>query len=162
MIYWLQATPFSCNRVRPILIPKSWTAAEKKFWMPWITHQTTYHCISHERNTDFSTWMVRLVFFLKIYCINPFRLKFYWNLFSRVQFHNISKMVQIMAWHWGGNKPLSELIIINLLMQIYITWPQWVKGGLLKGVYYQGSPFLKIFTCRNFATLQSFNIEERR
>ena len=34
MIYWLQATPFSCNRVRPILNPKSWTAAEKKIWMP--------------------------------------------------------------------------------------------------------------------------------
>ena len=35
--------------------------------------------------------------------------------------NNISALVQIMAWHSPGNKPLSELI------HIWVTRPQWVN-----------------------------------
>ena len=32
-----------------------------------------------------------------------------------------------MAWHWQGNKPLPEPMMVRLLMHIFITQPQWVN-----------------------------------
>ena len=43
--------------------------------------------------------------------------------------NNITALVQTMAWHRTGNKPLSEPIMVSLQMHICITWPQWVKLG---------------------------------
>ena len=40
---------------------------------------------------------------------------------------NIPALVEIMAWHRPGDKPLSELIMISLLMHICVTRPQWVN-----------------------------------
>ena len=42
--------------------------------------------------------------------------------------YNIPALVQIMAWRRSGNKPLSELIMINLRTHICVTWPQWVHA----------------------------------
>ena len=36
-------------------------------------------------------------------------------------------MVQIMAWRRPGGKPLSEAMMVSLLMHICITRPQWVN-----------------------------------
>ena len=33
-----------------------------------------------------------------------------------------------MAWHWLGDRPLSEPMVVTLLMHICITWPQWVNS----------------------------------
>ena len=41
---------------------------------------------------------------------------------------NIPTLVQIMAWHWPGDKPLSESMMVSLLMHTCITRPQWVKA----------------------------------
>ena len=41
--------------------------------------------------------------------------------------NNIPALVQIMAWRWPGDKPLSEPMMVYLLMHICITRPQWVK-----------------------------------
>ena len=41
--------------------------------------------------------------------------------------HNKWALVQIMAWHLTGDKPLSEPTMFNLLIHICVTWPQWVK-----------------------------------
>ena len=41
--------------------------------------------------------------------------------------NNIPAMVQIMAQCLAGAKPLSEPIMVSLLMHIYVTRPQWVK-----------------------------------
>ena len=40
-----------------------------------------------------------------------FRLRFHWSLFLRVH----SRMIQIMAWHQPGDKPLSEQTMVSLL-----------------------------------------------
>ena len=45
----------------------------------------------------------------------------------KVRINNIPALFQIMAWHCPGNKPLSEPMMANLLMHIYVTRPQWVK-----------------------------------
>ena len=42
------------------------------------------------------------------------------------QINNIPALVQIMAWPWSGDKPLSEPVIFNLLMHICVARPQWV------------------------------------
>ena len=36
-------------------------------------------------------------------------------------------LVQIMAWHRPGNKPLSEPVMVSLLTHICVTRPQWVN-----------------------------------
>ena len=41
--------------------------------------------------------------------------------------NNIPALVQIMAWRWPGDKPLSEAMIVSLLTHICITRPQWVN-----------------------------------
>ena len=41
--------------------------------------------------------------------------------------NNIPALVQIMAWRRPGDKPLSEPMMVNLLMYICVTRPQWVK-----------------------------------
>ena len=46
------------------------------------------------------------------------------------QINNIPSLVQIMAWHWLGNKPLSEPMMISLLTHICVAWPQWVNWQL--------------------------------
>ena len=42
-------------------------------------------------------------------------------------FNNILSLVQIIAWHRPGYKPLSGPMMVSLLMHIYVTRPQWVK-----------------------------------
>ena len=46
--------------------------------------------------------------------------------------NNIPALVQIMAWHRPGNKPLPEPMMVSLLMHIFITWPQWVNKGMVE------------------------------
>ena len=53
-----------------------------------------------------------------------FRLQFHWSMGP---ISNITALVLIMAWHRPGNKPLSEKIMVSLLMHICITRPQWVN-----------------------------------
>ena len=43
------------------------------------------------------------------------------------QINNILALIEIMAWYWPGNKPLSEPVMVSLPMHICITWPQSVK-----------------------------------
>ena len=42
--------------------------------------------------------------------------------------NNIPALVQIMAWRLPGDKPLSEPLMLSLLMHICITRPQWVNS----------------------------------
>ena len=44
---------------------------------------------------------------------------------------NIPALIQIMAWHWPGNKPFSEPMMPKLLTHICVTRPQWVKENAI-------------------------------
>ena len=63
------------------------------------------------------------------------------------QINNIPTLVQIMAWRRPGNKPLSELMMVRLLMHICVTWPQWVNsfGGPFDS--YMQQPLLLTMAC---------------
>ena len=41
--------------------------------------------------------------------------------------NNIPSLVQIMAWRWPGDKPLSDPMMVSLLTHICVTRPQWVN-----------------------------------
>ena len=41
--------------------------------------------------------------------------------------NNIPLLVQIMAWHRSGDKPLFEPVMESLLTHICVTRPQWVN-----------------------------------
>ena len=43
--------------------------------------------------------------------------------------NNIPALVQIMAWRWPGNKPLSRPMMVSLPMHICVIRPQWVNIG---------------------------------
>ena len=42
--------------------------------------------------------------------------------------NNIPALVQLMAWHRPGDKPLSEAMMVNSLTHICVTRPQWVNS----------------------------------
>ena len=42
--------------------------------------------------------------------------------------NEIPALVQIMAWHRPGDKPLSEPMMVSLLTYICVTRPQWVNA----------------------------------
>ena len=46
---------------------------------------------------------------------------------SKAPISKIPALVQIMAWHRPGNKPLSEPMMVSLLMHVCVTGPQWVN-----------------------------------
>ena len=50
------------------------------------------------------------------------------KIVSKGPIYNKPTLVQIMAWCWVGNKPLSDQWWPDLLMHKYITRPTWVNG----------------------------------
>ena len=54
-------------------------------------------------------------------------LKISQKFVPKVRITNILALVQIMAWRQPGDKPLSEPMMVSLLMHICVTRPQWVK-----------------------------------
>ena len=48
---------------------------------------------------------------------------------SKVPIDNIPALVQVMAWHRPGDKPLSEAMMVSLLTHICVSRPQWVNNG---------------------------------
>ena len=45
----------------------------------------------------------------------------------KIRINNIPSLVQIIAWHRPGDKPLSEPMIVILLTHICVPRPQWVN-----------------------------------
>ena len=74
-----------------------------------ISLQTTY--------SNAFSWMKMYEFPIKI------SLKFV----PKGSINNIPALVQIMAWRWPGDKPLSEAMMVRLLMHICVIQPQWVN-----------------------------------
>ena len=53
------------------------------------------------------------------------------NVVPKGLINNIPALVQIMAHHRPGDKPLSETMMVRLPKHICVTRPQWVKGKFL-------------------------------
>ena len=64
-------------------------------------------------------------------------------------------LVYIMVWRRPGDKPLSEPMMVSLLMHICITQPQWVNLSPPSAAYMRqwiGSALVQIMACRLFST----------
>ena len=57
--------------------------------------------------------------------------------------NNIPSLVQIMACCRSGDKPLSEPMIVSLLIHISITQPQWVYPSKVSSIYAYESKVLE-------------------
>ena len=51
---------------------------------------------------------------------------------TRGPIDNIPTLVQIMAWRWPGDNPLSEPMMVRSPTHICVTRPQWVKSCTFK------------------------------
>ena len=68
--------------------------------------------------------------------------------------NNIPALIQMMAWRRIGGKPLSEPMMVNLLMHICVTLPQWVNTNV-------GGPYRTLFPIAPFMlALYSIKIEQ--
>ena len=54
-------------------------------------------------------------------------IKIWLKFVSKDPINKIPALVEIMTWCRPGNKPLSEPMMVRLLMHIYIMRPRWVK-----------------------------------
>ena len=51
------------------------------------------------------------------------------KFFPKGPINNNPALVQIMAWRWLGDKPLSEPMMVRVPTHICVTRPQWVKSS---------------------------------
>ena len=49
------------------------------------------------------------------------------TIFDDIPIDDIPPLVQIMAWRWLGDEPLSDSMMFSLLTHICVTRLQWVK-----------------------------------
>ena len=54
------------------------------------------------------------------------RLRFHWCV-PNCPINTIGALVEITAWRRPGDKPLSQPMMVSLLMHICVIQPQWVK-----------------------------------
>ena len=91
----------------------------------WITIiQSPTHLIWPSQNCQHNADIFKCIFLNENIWIS---LKILLKFVPEVQINIIPTLVQIMDWHEPGDKPLSEPMMVSLLMHICITWPQWVK-----------------------------------
>ena len=67
--------------------------------------------------------------------------------------NNIPSLVQVMAWRWPGDKPLSEPMMVSLLTHICVAWPQWVKCIFLNEKIQFSLIFIPIGTINTMSVL---------
>ena len=67
------------------------------------------------------------IFFNENCCI---LIKFSLKYVCKGPIDNNPALVQILAWHWSGSKPLFETMMVSLPMHICVTLPQWVHNEI--------------------------------
>ena len=80
-------------------------------------------------------------------------IKFSLKFVHKSPIDNIPALFQIMAWPRPGDKPLSEAMMVSLLMHICVTRPQWVKSLRQSNAYmhqYNIPILLQKMVCRLF------------
>ena len=95
--------------------------------------------------------------------ICEFRLKCQWRLFLRVQLTIFQLWFRFMVWHQQGNKPLSEPMMVRLLMQCGIYTRRSASVSLCLNCF-QSFPGCQRFCCspvdspHKWPIMWSFNV----
>ena len=86
----------------------------------WGGEKRTYTLRPRQDGRQFPDHFIKCIFLNENVWISiRISLKFV----PRGPINNIPSLVQIMAWHRPGDKPLSEPMMVSLLMHICVTWP---------------------------------------
>ena len=88
------------------------------------------------------------------------RIKISLRLVPKGPINNIPALVQIMAWYLRGDKPLSEPMMVSLLMHICVPLPQWVNSLWHSSAIWQqwsGSTLVQIMACCLMASSHYLN-----
>ena len=94
----------------------------------WGWHKWTPFCRRH--------FQIQIFLNKNVWISLQISLKF----LAKVWINNIPVLVQVMAWRRPGDKPLSEPMMVSLLMHICLPPTQWVHilpGALAKAAKYQ-------------------------
>ena len=95
----------------------------------FITYSKIYSHINtlrpRQNGRHFADDLFKSIFFNENVWIS---IKFSLNLIPKGPIDNNPALVQLMAWHRAGDKPLSEPMLVMLLTHICVTWPQWVHS----------------------------------
>ena len=101
------------------------TNTPAKIWSNTNTNTNTAHQIQIQIHNEAKTKLPPFWRWpIQIHCIVRrlfYLFKFYWKLFPKFQSTIRPALVHIMAWHWVGNKPLSDQWWPGLLMHKCIT-----------------------------------------
>ena len=105
--------------------------------VPVGKHNNRQHASHHEVATDVKQMPIRPIIIIIIIIIIIFVINISMNYVLTGPINNIPALVQIMEWRWLGGKPLSEPMMVSLLMQICVTQPLWVEHRLHSFVSHQ-------------------------
>ena len=98
-----------------------------KIWSNTSTntaHQIQIHTEVDTKMLPFYRWHIQIHSIVrKLFYLFKISLK----IVSKVPICNEPALVQIMAWHWVGNKPLSDQWWPGWLMHECITQPKWIN-----------------------------------
>ena len=98
--------------------------------MPYLCHQTEQMMFVNTLNTlrprqngrHFADDIFKCIFLNENVWI---QIKISMKFVPMGPINNIPSLVQIMAWHGPGDKPLSEPMMVSLMMHICVTQPHW-------------------------------------
>ena len=97
-------------------------------WTKWLLTHWVNTLRPRQNGFHFPDDILKWIFLNEnIWILIKISLKFVFE----VRINNIPALVQIMAWHRSGDKPLSEPVVVSLLMHVCVTQPQWVKKFVL-------------------------------
>ena len=110
------------------VLQRRWEVRNPLISMLWQVPLLTpggYHSQGHSQNGRHFSDDIFICIFLNenVWISIKYSLKFV----PKVRINNIPALVQIMAWRWPGDKPLSEPMMVRFPAHICITWPQWVN-----------------------------------
>ena len=92
------------------------------FWIHEYVYQLT-HWGWDKMAANFQTTLSNAFFFNENVWIS---LKISLKFVPKGPINNIPALIQIMSWRRPGDKPLSEPMLVSVLMHLCITQPQWV------------------------------------
>ena len=135
---------------------------------------TTHPCVSQclrvnplrqrQNGCHFADNIFKCIFLNKNVWIS---LKILLKFVPKVRINNIPALVQVMAWHLPGTKPLSEPMMVKLLMHICITWPlrpaqngQHFIDSIFKCIFLNQNISQSIFTHFTPVCTQGFNWQQ--
>ena len=125
-------------------------------WNMPFKHQYSYIrlCLTHwGRNkwTPFRRRHFQAYFFMKML---GFRLKISLKFVPKGPINNNPALVQMMAWPWQGDKPLSDPMMGLLPTHICVTRPQCVNSSPPSAAYmhqWTRSSLVQVMICRLFS-----------